>query len=128
MLPLDVVVLSRVEVKVVKMVRSAGPNNRSLQSRPETSLKVYTASLESEIGDNELRPADFDYDAVTNLIIVLQFKHSNGSKAAVSFYGCLDTAFERRFQAGAKSHRDKAPSGDAARTRERLNPAPACHR
>jgi len=70
-LPLDVIELAGIEVKPVKMANFASPNDWSTERSREPSFEIDTSTLKCEVGNHELRAADFHDNAVANLVIML---------------------------------------------------------
>ena len=77
----------------------------------ETCLEINSATLEGEVSDDELSPAHFHDDSVTNLVIVLQFKHPDRSETAVILHSRPDAIPKRSLKSRAKRHGNKTTAG-----------------
>src|SRR5258705_507150 len=84
-IPRDVIVLPRVEVRALNLVSSARVDHRSPQSKPKSRLEVDSRAVQSEVGDDETRAAQFGDNAIVDLVVVLSSVNAHRLISAVRF-------------------------------------------
>ena len=69
------VILSRIEMQIIKIIFSASPNNRYSQPESKSGLEIYSTTMTSEVGHKKTAFFNLCNNTVTNFIIVLKPIH-----------------------------------------------------
>ena len=90
--PQNVIVLTSVEVHVVNICVTTGPDNRNAEAHSKSRFKIDSLAISGEVGYDKSTAAYFRDDYVINFLIVLYSIYSDRNVK-----GCLESRFNAVF-------------------------------